>query len=96
MKYINKIALCALLVACVSCVDQYDATITMPEKPTDVATQEYLNTFDLLKSYINRNVNSPFRLAAIVSPADFQAKGLAYSTLVNNFEGIDITIDVRL
>lgn len=90
MKYINKIALCALSVACVSCVDQYDATIAMPEKPTDVATQEYLNTFDLLKSYISRNANSPFRLAAIVSPADFQAKGLAYSTLVNNFEGIDI------
>lgn len=90
MKYINKIALCALSVACVSCVDQYDATIAVPEKPTDVATQEYLNTFDLLKSYINRNTNSPFRLAATVSPADFQAKGLAYSTLVNNFEGIDI------
>lgn len=90
MKYINKIALFALSVACVSCVDQYDATIAMPEKPTDVATQEYLNTFDLLKSYINRNANSPFRLAATVSPADFQAKGLAYSTLVNNFEGIDI------
>lgn len=90
MKYINKIALCALSVACVACVDEYNVTIDMPEKPTDVATQEYLNTYDFLKSYIIRDNNSPFKLATFISPADFQAKKLAYSTVLSNFEGIDI------
>ncbi|MCD8292198.1 MAG: endo-1,4-beta-xylanase [Prevotellaceae bacterium] len=90
MKYINKLAVCAFSLACVACIDEYDVTIDTPEKPTDVATQEYLNYFDVLKSYIVREAGSPFILATTMAPGDFEAKKLAYSTMINNFEGIDV------
>ena len=56
MKYINNkiTALILVAVSAVSCADEYDYRLRM-EKPEDVAVSEYLNQFDLLKSYINRD-----------------------------------------
>lgn len=90
MRNINKILAIIFSIALVSCVDKDVVGIPVPEKPTGVATQEYLNSFDILKSYINHSTNSPFRLAASLSATDFAAGDLAYSTLVSNFEGVDI------
>ena len=58
MKYINNkiIALILVTASAVSCVDEYDYRLRM-EKPEDVAVSEYLNQFDLLKSYISSNSN---------------------------------------
>ncbi len=73
-----------------ACVDEYDVTIPMPDKPSDVANQEYLNSFDVLKSYITRDGDSPFKLSTYISPATFLNKAAEYSVVVNNFEGIDV------
>ena len=90
MKLNKLFIIAAATTTLFSCVDlDYESDLTI-EKPTDVATQEYLNSYDLLKSYITRDDNSPFKLAAFISPADFQAQKLAYSTVLSNFDGIDV------
>lgn len=59
------------------------------EKPEDVAVSEYLNQFDLLKSYINRD-GSPFQLAAGMPVSEFVKKDVAFSTLLANFDAVDL------
>ncbi|NDV81618.1 endo-1,4-beta-xylanase [Bacteroides sp. 51] len=91
MKYINKLFLVATASALlISCADLDYKSDLLVEKPDDVAKAEYLNSFDLLKSYITKDNNSPFKLATFISPTAFEAKELAYSTVLNNFEGIDV------
>ncbi|MFV0588079.1 endo-1,4-beta-xylanase [Bacteroides reticulotermitis] len=90
MKYINNNIISFILIAAlaVSCVDDYGYRIQM-EKPQDVAASEYLNQFDLLKSYINRS-GTPFQLAAGMPASEFVKKDVAFSTLLTNFDAVDL------
>ena len=91
MKYINHklIGLAVATALFTACVDEYECNLQV-EKPEEVAGSEYLATFDVLKSYISRDANSPFKLTANLNPSDFTAHEVAYSTIMNNFDGIDV------
>lgn len=91
MKYFNhKIIGIAIICATVmGCTDQYDCNLQV-EKPEEVANSEYLATFDLLKSYITRDANSPFKFMANMASTDFLKKDVGYSTILNNFDGLDV------
>ena len=90
MKYFNHklIALAMMGCTCWSCTDEYDCTLLV-EKPEDVANSEYLATFDMLKSYIDRS-ESPFQLSATLSASEFAEKKIAYSTALSNFDAVDV------
>ena len=89
MKYINNKIISLVLVATVvvSCKDEYACHLPL-EKPEEVANSEYLSTFDLLKSYVNSN--SSFKLAANMSASLLAKKDIAYSTLLANFNAVDV------
>lgn len=91
MKYLNNklIGLAMLGMTAMACTDEYNCNLQV-EKPEDVAVNEYLASFDLLKSYISRGTDSPFKLTANMASTDFVAKEIAYSTILNNFDGLDI------
>lgn len=91
MKYFNHklIGLAMMGIAVMACTDEYDCNLQI-EKPEEVANSEYLASFDLLKSYINRDASSPFKFTANMSSSDFIKKDIGYSTILNNFDGIDI------
>ena len=56
MKYFNRIWLGALaLSATVSCVDDTMREFVV-DKPESITRMEYLNDYDVLKSYVDRNV----------------------------------------
>ena len=59
MKYLNNklIGLAMLGVTAMACTDEYNCNLQV-EKPEDVAVNEYLASFDLLKSYISRGTDS--------------------------------------
>ena len=80
MKYLNNklIGLAMLGVTAMACTDEYNCNLQV-EKPED-----------LLKSYISRGTDSPFKLTANMASTDFVAKEIAYSTILNNFDGLDI------
>ena len=93
MKYLNNKIATALIIASglVSCADSdFDSGLKY-EKPDDISMKEYLNQFVVLKSYEQKAEGSPFTLGVTLSAADLQTKGLAYSTLVNNFDMVDLS-----
>lgn len=90
MKYINNkiIAFTFIAASTMSCTDEFKNRLEL-EKPQDLAMSEYLSQFDLLKSYINRD-GTPFQLAAGISVSEFVKKDIGYSTLLTNFDAVDL------
>lgn len=90
MKYINNkiIAFTFIAASTMSCTDEFKSRLEL-EKPQDVAMSEYLSQFDLLKSYINRD-GTPFQLAAGIPVSEFVKKDVGYSTLLTNFDAVDL------
>lgn len=90
MKYINNkiIAFTFIAASTMSCTDEFKSRLEL-EKPQDVAMSEYLSQFDLLKSYINRDGTS-FQLAAGIPVSEFVKKDVGYSTLLTNFDAVDL------
>ena len=90
MKYINNkiIAFTFIAASTMSCTDEFKNRLEL-EKPQDLAMSEYLSQFDLLKSYINRD-GTPFQLAAGIPVSEFVKKDIGYSTLLTNFDAIDL------
>lgn len=91
MKYFNHklIGMAILGLTISACTDEYDCNNKV-EKPEEVAVNEYLSSFDVLKSYITKDAESPFKLMANMSASDFTAHETAYGTLITNFDGLDI------
>lgn len=90
MKYIHNkiIAFTFIAASTMSCTDEFKSRLEL-EKPQDVAMSEYLSQFDLLKSYINRD-GTPFQLAAGIPVSEFVKKDIGYSTLLTNFDAVDL------
>ncbi len=85
MKYLNKFWIGAIITLLASCVDNGRFEFDV-EKPESLAKMEYLNDYDVLKSYIDRTANPNFKLGAGVSVGDFNKLGLSYSHIVSNFD----------
>lgn len=88
MKYLNKFWLGAIAISVLaSCVE--DSLLDYPvEKPESLASLEYLNDYDVLKSYVDRSANPDFKLGAGVSVDGFNGKGVVYSHIVSNFDEV--------
>ena len=86
MKNYQIIATMALAAgALAGCADTDIDTITV-EKPESIAQLEYLDDYDHLKSYIDRNAHPNFLLGTGVGVADYNSKGLVYLLSNNNFD----------
>jgi GH35 family endo-1,4-beta-xylanase len=76
-----------LIIIEVSCTDEFESRFTY-SKPEKVAISEYINSYDTLKSYVNREANANFKLGALVSANDFSNKQLLYSLVRPNFDEV--------
>jgi GH35 family endo-1,4-beta-xylanase len=86
MKYYNKLWLGAIALSLfASCADESELDF-FANKPENFAQLEYLNDYDVLKSYVDRTANPGFKLGAGVSVDDFTKKGVNYSLIVSNFD----------
>lgn len=85
MKYYRILFLAAALTGLSSCaidpVKEFEV-----EKPKDIAQYEYLNGYDVLKSYVNRTASPDFKLGAALTASDFTAKGQVYALALSNFD----------
>lgn len=75
--------LCALLSGCSD--DKYDINLDPIEEPMDVAMAEYVNSFDVLKNYIDFDSQPNFHLGAAVSSGELMKRGAAGIILHSNF-----------
>lgn len=84
-QYIKLLPALALGMTMGSCVD--DAILPFAvEKPTSIAQYEYLNNYDVLKSYVDRAKNPNFKLGLAASVSDFVQKGVVYEAVTTNFD----------
>ncbi len=69
----------------VSCVDTTITDIVV-EKPQSIAQYEYLNDYDVLKSYKASTINPDFKLGAGVTASNYIDGGLEYRVVTANFD----------
>lgn len=90
MKHIKMFLLAAAMsVAFISCTEEFESTF-MPDKPDNVTYQEYLNSFDTLKTYIDRDANPYFKLGAGVAVSEFIKRETVFSLLRSNFDEVTL------
>jgi len=96
MKNRNKIALAFIITAftMISCLDDKPLAFEV-EKPLSLVEREYLNSYDALKSYINRSANPNFKLGAATTHADFFGMGVRHRLLASNFNEITLQNDMK-
>ncbi|WP_352421328.1 endo-1,4-beta-xylanase [Proteiniphilum sp.] len=89
MKHTNnfiRVILC-LLVITSSCVDDTTQLFNV-EKPESIALYEYLDNYDALKTYIDRDANPVFKLGAGVSADEYAKLGALYRFMNSNFDQV--------
>ncbi|WP_207427828.1 endo-1,4-beta-xylanase [Pedobacter sp. SYSU D00535] len=75
------------LVAC----DPREESDFFVDKPQSLIVQEELDSFDALKSYINRGTHAQFKLGASVAATDYITRGILYRIVNRNFDEINPT-----
>lgn len=84
-QYVKLLPALALGLAMGSCVD--DAVLPYAvEKPESIAQYEYLNDYDVLKSYIDRSKYPNFKLGLAAAVSDFVQHGVVYEAVTTNFD----------
>ena len=84
---INKYFGLALLFISVSCADDKFVDFKT-EKPESIAQYEYLNAYDVLKTYIDRSTHPNFKLGVGVAANDFLKGEMVRSVAVANFDEV--------
>lgn len=80
--YISSLSMLLLMAAC---ADEQIAEFKV-EKPAIIEQYEYLNSYDVLKTYVNRAANPGFKLGIALSANDFTAGDQVHSLAVSNFD----------
>lgn len=87
MKYTNKILLGALAVGALSgCTDDSMLPYDVGAKPESLSQYEYLNNYDVLKSYVDRTENPNFKLGIALAATDYINGDQVYSLACSNFD----------
>jgi len=95
MKKLCNIALIlAGSIALASCAKQEGLDFNV-EKPATVAAQEQIDSYNPLKSYIDRQARPGFKLGAAVSLGEYVSKGLMYRLANSNFDEITIGYEMK-
>lgn len=83
--YRNLLILGLPFIATTSCVDDVMKKYEV-EKPESIAQYEYLNSYDVLKSYIDRSKYPNLKLGIAIAAADYVKKEGVYELVNSNFE----------
>ena len=85
-QYIKLFPMLALTAAVAgSCVDDEVLPFDVA-KPESIAQYEYLNNYDVLKSYVDRTAHPGFHLGGAIAATDFNTKGVIYELIRTNFD----------
>ena len=88
MKHLNIFLISLITLTTISCsINEFDSGI-VPKKPESIATKEYLNSYDVLKAYVDTASNSKFKIGAFLDANSFLEKGTLYSLISSNFNEI--------
>ena len=85
MKTIKYSLSLGLLLLLASCADDQIVDFKT-EKPESIAQYEYLNAYDALKTYIDRNASPGFKLGIALSASDFLKGEVVRTMAISNFD----------
>lgn len=90
MKYIHRLLIIAATsLIFFSCAELDESNLNfIPEKPEEAAMKEFINQYDALKTYINRDANPHFNIGLGMPVNDFLKKETLYSLAYSNFDEI--------
>ena len=86
MKNIYKISLLASTIALLSSCQEVDSLDFQVEKSEAIVKMEELNSYQDLKSYVNRETNPNFKLGAGITMSDYNNKSIVYRLTNRNFD----------
>lgn len=88
-RYKFSIPVLAAAAVMAGCVDEIDNTSNFTvEKPESLAQYEYLNAYEPLKNYVDRNAHPGFLLGTGVSASDYLQRGAVYLLTNSNFDQV--------
>lgn len=85
MKYNKIISFAAAAVLLCGCADN-DMFSQAPNEPGITGQYDYLNGYNKLKTYVDRNANPNFKLGTGVSAADYLGHKMAWTVTNENFD----------
>ena len=85
MKYNKIISFAAAAVLLCSCADN-DMFSQAPQEPGITGQYDYLNGYNKLKTYVDRNANPNFKLGTGVSATDYLGHKMAWTVTNENFD----------
>lgn len=83
----NTGTLIAIATLLASCIDNELPDFNV-EKPESIAQLEYLNDYNSLKTYVDRNTNPNFKLGLALAATDYNSQGLIYRLANSNFNEV--------
>ena len=84
MKTIKHLLFGGLFLSLIACVDDKPLAFDV-EKPASIAGMEYLNDYNVLKSYISGSANPDFKLGIALAANDYIAGGQVTQLANSNF-----------
>lgn len=86
--YIKCFSIVAISIGVSSCVDYIPNDEFQVEKPLSIAQQEELNSYSVLRSYIDTLAYPNFKLGGAVSMSEYASRGVMYRLINSNFDEI--------
>lgn len=95
MKKLYKTTLILAGTLVVASCTKYEALKFEAKKPASFAEQEQINSYQSLKSYVDRQGNPTFKLGTAVSLSEYVNKGLMFRLANANFDEITIGYEMK-
>lgn len=90
MRHLYKLLIIAVAsLIFLSCAELDNNSLNfIPERPEEVAMSEFINQYDALNAYIDRDANPHFKLGMGMNVSDFLKKETLFSLALSNFDEI--------
>ncbi len=90
MNQLCKMGLPAIALFMAAACNEYEPLAFHAVKPESVVLQEDIDSYDALKSYIDRSVHNQFKLGGATSLSSYIQKGVMYRLINRNFDEITL------
>ena len=88
MKYTKWLVAMVGAAMLTSCVDDFDTNSYVVQKPGSTEDYKYLNEYESLKTYVDRNAHPNFKVSAALDAQKFNEKGNIFTIANANFDEV--------
>ena len=86
--YVKYFSVLAISVGMSSCVEYVETDNFQVEKPANIAAQEELNAYGVLRSYVDTIAYPNFKLGGAIDMPQYSSRGVMYRLINSNFDEV--------